>query len=374
MNGYGIMIAEMLSFPIDRNSWIKLPHQVADGLRQEIAAGIWRVGDKMASSRQICEVLGVSLRTAEEALRILDKEGWVSLRAKSRAVVNAEKTVQRNHCVLLVQPGGIRQYMFAVFYEKLRTRLTDAGYMVSLATLPRVGIRQRYDITRLQVELRRAYELVVCHDSKPHVFNIIKESGWPFVIVRTKRKTSVANCAGLVPYSTQTAVASFVRHCKRRKIGQILAVQKWHGDGQEVLTALSAAGIHIKSWVIPAPVCELRGECVEKAAFAAFSRKLEKSGRNWLPEVLYFTDDHTCYGAMTAMLTYGVRVPEDVRVATIATVGIRRTFKTSFTSFEHDPGKMGEMTADCLLEYLRTGIFPVAPELSPSFRIGGSFP
>ena len=364
----------MLSFSIDRSSWIKLPHQVADGLRQEIIAGIWRAGDQIASSRQICDVLGVSLRTAEEALRILAKDGWVSLRAKSRAIVNTEKTVQRNHCVLLVQPGGIQQYMFAVFYEKLRTRLMDAGYMVFQATLPRVGTRQRYDITRLQADLRRAYELIVCHDSKPYVFNIIKESGWPFAIVRTREKPSAANCVGRVPYSMQTAADAFARHCIKRKIQHVLVVQKWNGDGREISMALSSSGIDVESWVIPAKVCEFRGERIENAVFTAFSRRLEKLGSDWLPDVLYFTDDHACYGAMTAMLTYGVRVPEDVYVATVTNVGTRRTFKTSFTQIEHDAGKMGNMTADSLLEYLTTGIFPVTAELSPTFRIGGSFP
>lgn len=112
---------------------------------------------------------------------------------------------------------------------------------------------------------------------------------------------------------------------------------------------------------------------VRRAAFHAFSRWLA-GGHACLPEVLYFTDDYLCYGAMTAMLTYGVRVPEDVRVATLATRSGLRTFRTTLSRVEYDMLAMSEVVADALLEYLRTGVFPDGVTVCPAWRTGGSFP
>ena len=57
----------MMPFEIDRKSWVKLPHQVADGIRRCIVDGVWKPGDKLPSARALASELGVSFRVAVEA-------------------------------------------------------------------------------------------------------------------------------------------------------------------------------------------------------------------------------------------------------------------------------------------------------------------
>ena len=354
---------------IDRGSWVKLPHQVADALRRAIADGVWTPGERLPSTRDIASELGVSRRVATDAMRILAKEGRVSLREKSSAVVNVEESLVKNHKILLLRQGSAS---FADAEECIRMRLSDAGYMVSTASLPRVGAHSRYDIARLRADLRRPYELVVCPHTKPHVLGALKASGQPFATVFCDAVKS-PNFVGAVPLRTDGAEDAFIRHCVRRGVKSVAVVGKWRGDGSRMLSLLAKAGVAAEPWVVPAKVCIYRKEAVERAAFHAFSRRLA-GGRAWLPEVLYFTDDYLCYGAMTAMLTYGVRVPEDVRVATLATRSGLRTFKTSLSQIEYDMLSMSEVVADALLEYLRTGVFPDGVSVCPAWRAGGSFP
>jgi len=354
---------------VDRGSWVKLPHQVADALRRAIADGVWTPGEKLPSTRDMASELGVSRRVATDALRILAKEGRVSLREKSSAVVNVEESLHKNHKVLLLHHGSVS---FADAEDRIRMRLNDAGYMVSTAALPRVGAHGRYDIARLRAGLRHPYELVVCLPSKSHVLDIVKASRQPFAAVFCDA-VKAPGLVGAVPLRTDGAEEAFVRHCVRRRVKSVTVVCKWCGDGAEMLSRLAAAGVAAEPWIVPAKVCVYRREAVERAAFHAFSRRLA-GGRARLPEVLYFTDDYLCYGAMTAMLTYGVRVPEDVRVATLATCSGLRTFKTSLSRIEHDMLAMGEVVSDTLLEYLRTGVFPDGVSVGPAWRVGGSFP
>ena len=361
-----------LPFEIDRESWVKLPHQVADGIRRGIVDGVWKPGEKLPSARALASELGVSFRVAVEALRILAKEGRVSLRAKSCAVVNVEESLQKNHRILLVQSGGIQHFMTMTVYDRLRKRLSEAGYIVTFLTLSRVGAHSQYDIAQLRAELRRSYELVVCQQPKKHVLDVIKASGQRLAVVLGE-KVSAKNFVGNISNSYAGAAQAFAAHCARRKVRRAAVVAKWRGDGGDVISALSDRGVAAERWIVQAKVCALRGESVERAAFDAFSRRIAKEGKSWLPDVLYFADDFLCYGAMTAMLTCGVRVPEDVRVVSTANKGHLRAFKTSLTRIEYNAEAMGDAAADALLEYLRTGEFPTGCNLCPAYRIGGSF-
>lgn len=359
----------MMPFEIDRESWVKLPHQVADALRRAIADGMWAPGERLPSTREMAAELGVSRRVATDAMRILAKEGRVSLREKSGAVVNVEESLVKNHKVLLMRQGSPS---FAQGEDNMRICLSDAGYMVSTAFLPRVGLHSRYDIARLRADLRRPYELVVCPHTKAHVLDVLKSSKQPFAMVFADA-VKTPSCVGAVPMSVGAAEDAFARHCARRRVKGVSVVCKWRGDGSRVISALVAAGVPAKQLIVPSKVCVHRGESVERAAFQAFSRRLA-GGRAWLPDVLYFTDDYLCYGAMTAMLTHGVRVPEDVQVAAVVNRGSVRAFRTSLSRVEYDFQAMSEVVSGALLEYLRTGVFPEGVSVGPAWRVGGSFP
>ena len=48
-----------LPFSIDRTSRIKLPYQVADGLRAAIQCGVYKPGERLPSSREMRAALGI---------------------------------------------------------------------------------------------------------------------------------------------------------------------------------------------------------------------------------------------------------------------------------------------------------------------------
>ena len=81
-----------LPFSVDRSSRIKLPYQVADGIRSAIYSGFWKPGDRLPSSREMKELLGVSVRAPLEAFQILAKEGWMALREKCGVLSSPDLT------------------------------------------------------------------------------------------------------------------------------------------------------------------------------------------------------------------------------------------------------------------------------------------
>ena len=364
--------ASLLPFSVDRKSWIKLPHQVADGLRRGIASGFWRAGERLPSTRMMKSILGVAARVPQEALQILAKEGLVSLRTRSGATVTEIPTAQKNHRILLVLPGGLWVFNHASVCDRLLMRLTDAGYNVTLSLIGRVGARQHYDLAHLKADLRQRYELVVCLSAKSSVISVVKESCQPFVLIDGKA-VKAPGFVGNVAFARNRATDALVSHCRRRRVRRVIVVSKWRNNDSRLLSALNESGIEAMEWIVHAPVCLTRGEAVERAAFDAFDRRLKSEGKAWLPDLLHFTDDFACYGAMTAMLVHGIRIPEDVRVSTLANRGSRRAFPASLTCIEHDGNRVGDIAAETVLKYLRTGVFPPDVTVGPVFVVGGSF-
>jgi DNA-binding GntR family transcriptional regulator len=70
----------MLDVKIDRDDPALLHEQVAAQIRQAIAEGEARPGDRLPPARHLAAVVGVNTNTALRALRLLRDEGLLELR------------------------------------------------------------------------------------------------------------------------------------------------------------------------------------------------------------------------------------------------------------------------------------------------------
>ena len=105
-------------------------------------------------------------------------------------------------------------------------------------------------------------------------------------------------------------------------------------------------------------------------ALSALSRRLSAKGRGTLPDLLFFNDDHIATGALLALALAGVRVPEDVRVATWANKNYAPVFTKPLSRMEMDNAAIGAAIARGVLEYLGTGAFPQDVTVGPKYVRG----
>ena len=103
----------------------------------------------------------------------------------------------------------------------------------------------------------------------------------------------------------------------------------------------------------------------------AFAAKLAK-GRARLPDLIYFSDDYACMGALAAFAEANVRVPEDMRVATWSNSGNDPVFAKELCRLEMDPEGDARKFSEAILSHLegRSGGFP--PAFGPTFRKGAT--
>lgn len=71
----------LLKVPVDRNNPLPLHSQITQQLKQQFAAGKWKVGDPFPTDRQLMEEFGVSITTVRHALSELVREGLIERRA-----------------------------------------------------------------------------------------------------------------------------------------------------------------------------------------------------------------------------------------------------------------------------------------------------
>ena len=358
-------------FALDRTRRGDLAKQIVDGLRMAIETGYYRVGDILPPVRDLAGILDVSKGIAEQAVATLREEGFISPRPAVGSVVCAHDRPLWKGQILIVVPPGVGNPCDNTVYAILRDALTSNGYLPLTVTVFRTLPGRYGDFALLETQLKQHVDLVVSLTGEPEVIRWLARRKVPFVQLTTS-PLAPPNCLGSVRRRDNLALGDFIAHCRAARVRSVLQVTAMR-TGPDAVPALKAIGIAATNWRIPPP--EGRWDAVGLVQRAAdeFAARLARKGCTWLPDLLFFRDDHLTTGALTALLAAGVRIPEDVRIVTWANRGLGPAFVKPFTRMEVDCEAVGETVARCVLEYLRTGVFPSGVTVGTAYIRGETF-
>ena len=79
-------------------------------------------------------------------------------------------------------------------------------------------------------------------------------------------------------------------------------------------------------------------------------------------------------GAVPVLLERGVRIPEDVKVVSLANKGFGPVFPKSLARIEFDFAAEAKRMAAGLMVWFRTGRFPELKDICPTYVRGETFP
>ena len=136
-----------------------------------------------------------------------------------------------------------------------------------------------------------------------------------------------------------------------------------------VAEALGEAGVKVSSLRVPRALHKATGFALGSWAAETFAKRLA-NGRDRLPDLIFFADDHLATGALLALGMVGVHIPDDVRVATWANRDYAPVFTKPLTRMEMDNASIGAKLAECVLDHLRNGDFPEGLVLGPEYIMG----
>lgn len=353
-------------FSLDRSRHGDLAEQIATGLRTAIETGYYRAGAVLPPVRDLARMLEVSKGIAELALSRIREEGLISPRPRVGSVVCAkDRPLWKGHLVTVIPPGLGNPFDTAI-HAVVRDRLTAAGYLVTPVTVAETRHGHWDDFSLLDTVLRQQTDLVVQLHRQGNITRWLSKRGVPFVQLANDGDAPL-NCVGVVRRDFAMALPDFATHCREAGVRSVLQVADiLRADATDIL---SREGIQVKTLRTPRALVNHPGYDFADWATAEFTKRLAK-GRGWLPDLLFFQNDHLTNGALQALGFAGLRIPEDVRVASWANRRYGPFFFKPVTRMEMDNAAIGATLADCVLEYLKTGAFPGSVVVGPEYIRG----
>ena len=356
-------------FDVNRNVRRTLVDQITEGIRRAIKTGYYRPGDRLPPMRVFEETFGVSRIVTNAVMANLAAEGLVQPRRGAGAeVLNPGERIWKGSVLVVFRDESGVFYM-NVLGGRIRDGLVRGGYLVSQVTVPN-GSGGR-DFALLDANLRQHVDLAVLVFDDAEIESHLSSAGVPYIVVGDGGGNA-ATCVGIIRYRRDAASAALAQKCVTAGVRSVLQVTVAEFPHDDLGAAFAGSGIKVKTWKIHRAANTSHPLDFLKGAADAFERRIS-SGREWLPDLLYFADDHLATGAFAVLPSHGIRIPEDVKVVSWANAGYGPVFRTSVARVEMDPVADGDVVAEHAIAYLESrqrvdGVF-----LEPTYVEGATF-
>ena len=359
-----------IPFALDRSRRGDLAVQIATGLRMAIETGYYKAGDILPPVRDLAPMLDVSKGIAEQALALVREEGLISPRPRVGCVVlDRRGRLWKGHVVVVVPPGRGNP-LDNMIHVTVRDSLIAAGYLISSASVGETAPGKFNDFALLDTVLRQPTDLVVQIQGQESVARWLSRRGIPFVrLGLTDLKPP--NCVGLVRRDDNLAIADFIARCRATGVKSVTQISVFNRF--DVAKPLAACGIDVKTIRVPKTMDFATGYELSQWVISRFRSCFASKGTKWLPELLFSSDDHLTTGMIVAFYEAGIRIPEDVKLVTLANTGYGPVFSRPLTRMEYDGSAIGKTLTERILSYLRTGDFPQNVVVGPRYVRGETF-
>lgn len=357
-------------FEIDRFSTVSLVDQLVASLRQAIGSGYYKPGDVLPTRKEFADALGVSERIPREAIARLVDAGLVYTRKCLGSVVSEKGERRWRGNVVFVET-----YDYSYYFQKLlvgfRAAMLDAGYLVTSVTCP-TWHGGKTDVSVLRDALRQLVNFVVIPVLNPAIISEVESARVPYLIAADARDRTEM-CREVFVVGRDDALRRFLSHCAESNVRTVVQVGIKHDHAALDLRRMRMpAGVSLKSWFIEPVKCRGALEDVSYGAMRAFRDRLSRD-REWLPDVFFFLDDFVATGALMAMTSAGLHIPEDVKVVTLSNRGNCPVYPRALTRIEIDPFGNGEALASRVLAQLWPSRFRRGKEIGYKYVRGRTF-
>ena len=355
-----------IPFGVVRSSRATLVEQVAGGLRRSISSGFYKAGDILPTTRELADALGVSRIVTRAAIAELARDGLVNPKPGVGCAVLGRGGRLWKGNVLFVSGTHGRTFYVSVFINTLRALLVKEGWLLTQVS----AVREQggaTDVSELELQLSSPVALAIVMFDNPAAERVLSRAGVPFVTLGNRRSCRTKGCVGNVYYDRSAAASELVSAAVNAGVKSVLQVGMENFD--DVGPSLKMAGIRASVWKIPVPPEKELPVSVSFAVRDAFASKLARS-RRWLADMVYFSDDHACTGALAALSAAHVRIPEELRVATWANLGNGPVFGCELTRVEMAPAGDAERFAKVILDRLEGKSGDIQLVFGPIFKKG----
>ena len=356
-----------IPFKLDRNSRMNLPEQLANGCRMAIRSGYYKQGERLPSFMEIVRELGVSIRAPRDAMKILIDEGVIRSRPRIGCEVLARgEKVWKGRVLGVVCAAYEGSYYVSILVGAIRKAIIAAGYSFIPVTIDRTR-NGRPDFSQLDAMMNEPVDFVIA--VYPDASTARRLAGYS---VPALAYVDVQETAGLdsMRFYSICDLISIARKIASAGIRKALLAE--YAEMPFVADVLKRCGIEVEHLRVKPKEGFGYLEDIKRKSLEALRKRL--SNRKSLPDLILFTDDYVAFGGLLALAELQIRVPQDVKLLTMANKGFAPVFPVSLARIEIDPKANGTAIAEQALDRIegrrRNGV--VLPK--PVFIPGDSLP
>ena len=324
--------------------------EIADVLRFELEGGRYRVGRCLPPIDELRRRFGVGEFAVRAALHKLRDEGLVTV-TKHVGVTVAEKVAHIwKGNIAFVHSSKVGSYFSHKLAMQLACRFEAAGWLMHSVFLE-ANTDGCIDTEALKRHISGGLAFAVVLSEFRQIAELLDRMSVPYVVVDGYTR-EFPNARAVIRDNKLECYSALVNYMKASGKKTILEIDYERRMDRAFKKMLSDSGI-----IVRRELCSFDNETihhlsdVRKIGFKAVSRFL--SGNiGQLPDIMLFDDDYLAAGGVLAILQAGIRIPDDIEVATHSNKGDEMLVGLPHCRIENDPESQGDMIAKYVLMLL----------------------
>ena len=355
-----------IPFKLDRNNRVNLPEQLANGFRMAIKSGYYRQGERLPSFSEIVKELDVSIRAPRDAMKLLIDENLVRSRPRIGCEVLARgEKVWKGRVLGVMCAAYEGSYYVSILVGAIRRAIIAAGYSFIPVTIDRQR-NGKPDFSQLDAMMKEPVDFAIAVYPDGATSKRLVKYKVPTLAYVDVQETEGLDSIRFFNIRDMIEMAKKVRPSGIRKV--LLAE---YAEMPFVADVLVKHGVEVERLKVKPKEGFGYLEDIKRKALSSLRKRL--SERTNLPDLILFTDDFVAFGGLMALAELQIRVPQDVKVLTMANKGFAPVFPVSLAQVVIDPQANGAAIADAALARLE-GRRSSLPLPKPVFVHGDSLP
>ena len=223
------------------------------------------------------------------------------------------------------------------------------------------------DVMTMDMMIDASVKLVVLFEASPRLVSHVLKFNIPFIEIRSHLPSDKA--VFTVAEDLSDALSELAHTMRLAGVRTILSVYQHPAVKKLFSGELERKGFIVRNM----PIRSICGKCVQeniqRAGLKMFEKMLAEGGIK--EDAIVCNDDYLAAGILSALDRGGIRMPRDVRFATLANKGLGPVHAQELTRIEYDPAQSGLRIGEAVSAYLQTG--KVAPaSINVAFRRGNT--
>lgn len=328
---------------------------LADEVRKMIKSGKYAPGSKLPSERDMAATYDVNLTTVNKTLSTLQAEGLL-YREHGRGTFVKEPSRTKT-CTFLTY--GMSQHSGDIV-SGIEEILSRHGYRLNIKCSSGNLAKEKTIIEELAKEVDGiiAYPMFIGGKGNNALFKKLQSLHFPFVLVDRYFEDLECDWSVADSYSGFYSLVSSLIDKGHSRIAHIMSPSRSLTVKERLLGytgALKDHGIIYDEGLVKSISFQ------ERLEYDYFS-EVDSIVNSWLnmenpPTAITATADGLAVIAMKALLTKGIRIPEDIALTGFDNSSLGALAEVPLTSVEVDFVSMGRSAAEILLERMESGIF-----------------